>query len=100
MKLTRTRILIAVALAAVITAAGGGGFWVEWEGPNKPHLPAEEAYALGQKPLDERKYVDAYRYFDHAAWNRPENLDYRWSAASAALAIGQKAAALPHFKVL
>src|SRR6185295_15655436 len=95
MKLTRTRILIVLALAAVVTAAGAGVFWVKWKRHNKPKLSAEEAYALGQKYLDEQKYIDAYQYFDHAAWNRPDNLDYRSSAARAAFTVGQKAAALP-----
>jgi predicted Zn-dependent protease len=100
MKLTRTWLLIAVALAAVITAAGAGVFWVKWKRHKPPPITPEQAYATGHKYLDERKYVDAYQYFDYAAWNRPENLEYRLAAGRAALAVGQKATALPHFKAL
>jgi cellulose synthase operon protein C len=97
MKLTRTRIIVATALVAILVAAGAGVAWVKWKRRPPPLSPAE-AYALGVNALESRKYSEAYRYLDAVASRHPENVDYSWSAARAAMALGRKSEALPYVR--
>jgi cellulose synthase operon protein C len=97
MKLTRTRLLVAAAVVVVLAAVGAGVAWARWM-RRPPPLSAGEAYALGQKHFDERRYAEAYRYLDRVAGSNPQNADYCWSAAQAALALGRKSDALPHLR--
>ena len=97
MNLTRTRIGVAAALIAVLAAVGAGVAWVKWK-RRPPPLTPEQAYAVGQKYLEARRFGEAYRYLDPVAFSHPENAEYSWTAARAALALGQRSDALPHLR--
>ncbi len=95
MKLKKSHLLIGAALLVVLGSAGAAGLWVLRKRRHPP-LTAEQAFAKGQEYLQKRRYVDAYRHFNHAAQARPGETSYQWESARAAHALRQEGIAVRH----
>jgi tetratricopeptide (TPR) repeat protein len=91
MKPFRMRYLLASVCLLGLLALG----YSSWRGRRAPQ-PPDQAFALGEKLLEEGRFKEAYARLSYAARAQPLEARHHWMAAQAAARLGRAAAAAEH----